>query len=252
MNKEIIWGETPFELEDTFSLTDGELGVLDTATVEYLCAFPAYIFDLSANAGIEKNELYPDHGTHLWVKSISVKKEGSARCTASISIIGQADGWDERRLRSISAFGEVVSIGPIEKVVIVTTASETGEDPESDTEVPAKRRIPKLDAEGEVQYKTITTPSGSQERWNINDPGIKVTDTYFVTTQPDTTVIGTALTPPIPPDVPAYQWGTYSEPMRGNHPNGWVLDDRQITIIIPDQCWQVEDTYGYYQTQIPD
>lgn len=252
MNKEIIWGETPFELEDTFSLNDGELGTLDTATVDYLCAFPGYIDDLYINASIEKNELYPEHGTHLWVKNISVKKEGSARCTASLSLIGQAVGWNERRLRTISAFGEVVSIGPIEKIIIVTTAAETGEDPETDAEVPAKRRIPKLDDEGVVQYKTIVTPSGSQERWNINDPGIKLTDTYFVLEAPDTTVIGTAIIPPEAPSVPAYQWAGYTEPKRANHPAGWVLDDRQITIVIPDKCWQVQDTYAHYQIEVPD
>jgi hypothetical protein len=252
MNKELIWGETPFELEDTFSLTDGELGVLDTATVDYLCAFPAYIDDLFINGSIEKNELYPEAGTHLWVKNISVKKEGSARCTATLSLIGQMAGWDERRSRVLSAFGAVVSIGPIEKVIIVTTASETGEDPEDDSEVPAKRRIPKLDAEGEVEYKTITTPSGSAERWNINDPSVKIVDTYFVIEEPTSVEIGTAFTPLTPPTPPADQWVSYDEPKRANHPNGWVLDDRQIIVIIPEKCWQVTDTIGYYQASVPD
>lgn len=251
---ELIYGETPTILEDSLSMEDGELGALDEATVDLLTAWPGYKAELTS-VGITKNALvtHPDIPGIFYCRKLRPKPEGSARAITTASLVGiLADEWEERRLREISAFGQQISVGPLEKIIIVTTAQETGEDPEDASTVPARRRIPKLDAEGEVEYKTIVTPSGSAERWNVNDPGITVIDTYFQRTAPSTTVIGTALTPPSAPTPPAYLWGTYSQPMRSNHPNGWVLADRKISIIIPDLVWKVVDTFEYYQVALPD
>lgn len=251
---ELIYGSTPTILEDTLSMEDGELGALDEATVDLLTAWPGYKADLTT-AGITKNALvtHPDIPGIFYCKALRPKPEGSARAITTASLIGiLADEWEDRRLREISAFGQQISVGPLEKIIIVTTAQETGEDPDDDSTVPARRRIPKLDAEGEVEYKTIVTPSGSAERWNVNDPGITCIDTYFQRTAPSTTVIGTAVTPPSAPTPPAYLWGTYEEPMRANHPNGWVLADRKISIIIPGVVWKVVDTFEYYQAALPD
>jgi len=77
-----------------------------------------------------------------------------------------------------------------------------------------------------------------------------------VTTKPATNLAGTVLAPPNAPTPPPYIWGEYSEQMRGNHPNGWVLDDRQIDEIFRESdsegLWEVIDSHGYYYTQIPD
>lgn len=251
---ELIYGATPTILEDSLSMEDGELGALDEATVDLLTAWPGYKAELTT-AGITKNALvtHPDIPGIFYCRKLRPKPEGSARAITTASLVGiLADEWEDRRLREISAFGQQISVGPLEKIIIVTTAQETGEDPEDASTVPARRRIPKLDAEGEVEYKTIVTPSGSAERWNVNDPGITCIDTYFQRTAPSTTVIGTALTPPSAPTPPTYLWGTYEEPMRANHPNGWVLADRKISIIIPDLVWKVVDTFEYYQAALPD
>jgi hypothetical protein len=258
---ELIYGETATILEDTLTVTDGELGSLDEATVDLLTTWPGYKADLTS-VGLTKNALstHPDIPGIFYVRNLRPKPEGSARAITTVSLIGiMAATWEERRLREISAFGQTISVGPIEKIIIVTTAQETGEDPDesADTNVPARRRIPKLDDMGEVVYRTIATPSGVAERWNVNDPSISLTDTYFTRTEPATDVIGqsitgAALTALDPPTPPPYLWADYEEPKRANHPNGWVLGDRKISIIIPGLVWKVVDTIDYYQVNLPD
>jgi hypothetical protein len=254
MNSELLYGSTATILEDTLTVTDGELGSLDEATVDLLTAWPGYKADL-ATVGLTKNALstHPDIPGIFYVRNLRPKPEGSARAITTVSLIGiMAATWEERRLREISAFGQTISVGPIEKIIIVTTAQETGEDPDTAGTVPARRRIPKLDSLGEVEYKTIVTPSGSAERWNVNDPSITLTDTYFVRTEPATDVIGQVISPVDPPTPPAYLWASYDQPKRANHPNGWVLGDRKISIIIPGEVWKVVDTIDYYQLAMPD
>jgi hypothetical protein len=253
---ELIYGETATILEDTLTMNDGELGALDECTVDLLTAWPGYKADLTA-VGLTKNALstHPDIPGIFYVRNLRPKPEGSARAITTVSLIGiLANAWEDRRLREISAFGQTISVGPIEKIIIVTTAQETGEDPDdsADTNVPARRRIPKLDDMGEVVYKTIATPSGVAERWNVNDPSITLTDTYFTRTAPATDVIGQAITPVDAPTPPPYLWADYEEPKRANHPNGWVLGDRKISIVIPGEVWKVVDTIDYYQVNLPD
>ena len=247
---ELIYGEVPMEIEDSMTVTDGAGGEVDELKVDYLCTWPTYTDEL-AYAGIIKNDPFPDVD-EFWVKGFSVKKEGSARCVVTVNSLGMIGGFVERRLRSISAFGQVVSIGPIEKIILVVTDGEAGTDPETDTAADVRRRVPKLDSEGEPVYKTIVTPSGSAERWNINEAGIRVSDVYFSTTEPDMTVVKTAITPTDAPAVPADPWTGYQEPMRGNHPYGWILDDRGSEELIEGKLWRLSDTFGYYLEAVPD
>jgi len=105
---------------------------------------------------------------------------------------------------------------------------------------------------GEPEYQTIVTPSGSAERWNINDPSVTVQDTYLSTAAPNMAQVGTGLTPINAPSVPSYIWGGYTAPKRANHPNGWVLDNRDPEEVIPSKIWRVTDTFTYYQPWEPD
>jgi hypothetical protein len=247
---ELIYGATPFELEDSFQVTDGGDGELDELAVDYFCAFPGYKAELTA-AGITKYDPYPD-AAGFWVTNLRAKKEGSGRCVVSVSCAGMSGGFAARRRRTISAFGQVVSIGPIERVILVTALDETGKDPETGAPVEVRRREAKLDGDGEVVYKTISTPSGTGERWNIAEAGIRVTDVYFATSAPTMTVVKTAMAPPSAPAVPTSPWGSYGEAMRFNHPNGWVLDDRQLEEVVTGKLWRVTDVYGHYLMAVPD
>lgn len=263
--REIIWGpQNQGQLiEDSLEFTDGELGELDEASFEWYIPYVIEPTDGSSletglTAGIRKNELcdFLLFKGQFFVRSMRFKQLGSQIGIATISCVGQSrilsGQWQERRLREISAYGQMVSVGPIEKVIIVEEETE-GIDPETGNPAVVKRRVPKVDALGEVEYQDIVvTGSGTSKRWNINDPTVSVTDTYFVITQPLTNVIGTALTPPTPPLPPPYKWTGYNEPLRGNAPSGWVLDDRRISVIIPNQIWRVVDTFNFYQAAVPD
>lgn len=247
-------------MEGSLSFDDGELGELDEASFDWFIPFlmDSGSINVALTTGIVKNTLCAplnDVGV-FFTRSISFKREGIEYGIATVNAVGQARNtlanWQERRLREISAYGQMVSVGPIEKVIIVEEETE-GIDPETGNPAVVKRRVPKVDALGEVEYQDIVvTGSGTSKRWNINDPAITVTDTYFVRTQPLTNVIGTALTPPTPPLPPPYKWTGYNEPLRGNAPSGWVLDDRRISVIIPNLIWRVVDTHNFYQAAVPD
>ena len=257
---EIVWGELPQELEDSFVVTDGQLGELDNASIDFLTNSSVSISESLEEYGFVKNLRvnYPKIALEglFFVVNFEKKTQGSFS-VISVNMIGQAGAniggtFNQRRLREISAYGQMVSVGPIEKVIIVEEETE-GIDPETGNPAVVKRRVPKVDALGEVEYQNIVvTGSGTSKRWNINDPTVSVTDTYFVRTQPLTNVIGTALTPPTPPLPPPYKWTGYNEPLRGNAPSGWVLDDRRISVIIPNQIWRVVDTFNFYQAAVPD
>lgn len=253
MNSELLWGAVPQIMEDSLEIDDGDLGALDEGTVDVLTAWPLYKPGLAA-LGLVKNQLVTNSEIpgEFWVQRYRIRREGSALAVVTVSIVGfLADDIDDRTLREISAFGQTVSIGPIEKTIIEISPGE-GIDPATGDPVEVRRRVPKLDANGDVEYVTIVTPSGAAERWNINDPTVSVTDTYFSKTEPDTSRIGQALSPSQPPDTPNSQWGGYNEPLRLNHPNGWFLSDRKISTIIPGRLWKVVDTYDYMQESQPD
>jgi hypothetical protein len=134
MHAETLYGQTPNLLEDTLNFTDGELGVLDEATADFLTTWPDYKTELAA-AGIAKNKRI----THasipgiFFLKSLRPQVEGSSRAITTLSMVGILaepwEEWQERRLREISAFGQVVSIGPVEKTILAISETEKGEEP---------------------------------------------------------------------------------------------------------------------------
>lgn len=233
--------------------TEGDLAELDTLSVDYLipCAsFPAWKA-AAATAGLTRGAVAPGWAG-IYIRDMAAEQEGNAHALISVNGHGLLPSAGEKRKRIIGAAGQIIAVGPIEKIIVVTNEDETGTDPDDDSTVPAKRRIPKVDDDGEVEYKTIVTPTGTAQRWNINQAFLTVSDVYFATSAPSTTTVGTAQTPPSAPTPPSYIWGSYGEVMRANHPSGWVLDDRQTEEIVPGQLWRVTDSFGYYYAAQPD
>jgi hypothetical protein len=245
----IFHGQLPLVLSEI--PREAPLGELDSLTVELLVARPWRT--TATAAGYGRNRKVAGYAA-MWVSEREGEQDSAETDIVTIQCVGLIDAGEKRK-RTIGAYGRVVSIGPIEKVILVTNSEETAEDPVSGEEATAKRRIPKVDEDGEVVYKLISTPSGYGDRWNINEPGVTVTDEYFVTTKPATNIIGTAQTPPNAPTPPAYLWSGYVEPMRLQHPNGWVLEDRQIETLFElggEGLYRVTDQYAYYHAAIPD
>lgn len=232
--------------------SEGDLAELDSVELDVLVAaspFSAWRAG-AASAGYTRGNAFPGW-SGMFVLFASAEQEGSGHALVSVTGTGLLTPGEKRK-RTTSCAGQVVSVGPIERVVLVWDTAENAEDPETASSTTGKRRIPKVDAEGEVVYKQITTPSGLSDRWNINTAILNVNDTYFVTSAPATNTAGTAVTPPSAPTPPPYIWGSYAEPLRLNHPAGWVLDDRQAEEIIPGQLWRVSDTFAYYYSGQPD
>ncbi len=196
--------------------SEGEDGALDSTAQDYLVAYPGWRASLGT-AGIVKNALFPGH-TRMFVSSFDMEQEDDGRAIVSVRGTGLLGTEGDKRIREISSQGRVVSLGPI------------GE---------------------EGDYETIVTGSGSGERWNINEPDLSLTDTYFATTKPVEGLQGQAVTPLNPPTAPVYQWAGYGGDLRFNHPNGWVLDQRNSTEIIPGKLWAVRDFFVFYQLAIP-
>jgi hypothetical protein len=195
---------------------DAEEGALDTVTQDYLVAWPNWRSSL-ASQGVVKNAAFPGY-SRMFVASFDVEQEDNARAIVSVRGTGLLSEEGDKRIREVSCQGRVVSIGPI------------GE---------------------EGDYVDIGTPSGVANRWSINEPDLSVSDTYFTTEEPDQTQQGTSLAPISPPTPPDWLWAGWSEDMRFNHPNGWVLDQRQVTQIVPGMLWAVRDFFVYYQTGVP-
>jgi hypothetical protein len=249
-------GELPLVIEgpDEYEGDDGELDnvrltlLLDTSSQSWRAAL--------ASAGYARKTKLGGGTYHsMWVRTAAKSQATDITSEVAIDCIGLLVSGEKRR-RVLGVGGSETAIGPNERIIIVTEELE-GEDPQTEATVPVRRRVPKLDAEGEVVYRTIVTPSGSAERWNVKTAFLTVTDTYFaVGAPPSTTLIGTAQTPPTPPTTPADPWGSYDAPKRGIHPNGWVLDDRQVDEIFvasgSDGLYQVRDTYGFYYVAVPD
>lgn len=250
VSSEIVWGESGYEMEDSLRIYDGELGEIDELAVEYFCQWPLYRQELLV-LGIEKGKMFPGVA-EFYTQRMAARREGHGRCVVSITALGMAGGFKERRKRTLSAFGQMISIGPIEKVILVTQMDEVGKDAETGEAVEVRRRETKLDSEGEPVYKPIATPSGSGERWNIAEAGIRLVDVYYTKTRPVMTGVKMTFVPVDAPAVPPDPWVSYGEVMRFNHPNGWVLDDRQVDELIEGKLWRVTDTVGHYLQRVPD
>ena len=255
MEPTIVFGSLPLITEGP-TPKYGRKGELDTVSWKILVSSSTDESDL-LSFGFARDSKIASYGHSIWVDSMDHQLESDLLTEITIAASGLIfEG--ERRQRVISAGQREISVGPTERVVLAW-GDEKGEDPSSHTNLDkVKRRVPKLDSDGEILYKTISTPSGIQERWNIKDSVLTVRDTYFTTTRPDTTVIGTTVVPPNPPDPPEYIWADYTGPKRGNHPNGWVLDDRSIEVLhetsaeSSDGLFKVTDSSSYYYTELPD
>ncbi len=247
---EIIHGDLPLLL-NSGSGTIAPEGTLDTDTIEALCQTSTWLTEM-AELGYVRNEKVA--GTHaMFVEEFQRGPLGGSLIEIQARIIGLREPGEKRK-RVISCGGQQISIGPVEKTIVVWQEDEQGEDPETSTPVEqVRRRVPKLDEFGEPINVLFVTPSGSAERWTIGDAILQVSDTYFVTgdTPPSTTIIGTAQTPPTPPTPPTSPWDGYLEPMRARHPFGWVLENREIDILFPG-LWAVRDSYSYYYPATPD
>jgi len=250
---EIIHGSLPILLSDE-EINEGGLGELDSLSAEILVEWARRHEDATA-LGYTRHTAISGYPA-MFVEGINWKKSG-ALGEGSVRGVGLSyEG--ERRKRRLSVAGQVVSVGPLERFIVEWDEGELGAEqgaPESETEgAPVdrvRRLVPKLNARGEPMYNIITTPTGTAERWNVKEAIIQVVDSYFATTEPDMTVVGTGQEPPEAPTPPPDIWTDYNQPKRFNHPNGWVLDNREVDMIYPG-LWAVTDTSGYYYVAIPD
>jgi hypothetical protein len=226
----------------------GPKGALDSLSVEILAARASWVSQLAA-LGYSQDAALP--GRHaMFTLSMDAEEESDLLVRVRVEAVGLLTAGEKRRRRG-SVAGREVAVGPDEVVDLVWNDAESGSTT-SGTEIDkVKRRVPKLNSDGTPVYKVITVPGGSGDRWNVREAILVITDTYFTTTGPSTTVIGTAQTPPNAPSPPPYIWGGYTEPMRGNFPNGWILDDRNFEEHLTGGLWEVTDTFGYYYPLTP-
>ena len=245
----------------------GERGALDSVTWEILTHAGMEEEDAAALGFTYDQQIESSTLHSIWIQSTDDELESDLTTRVTIRAIGLIKPGEKRR-RKLACAGREISIGPFEKVIVSWNDEEKGRDPKDTgtTVINVERRTPKLKPDdttdpahrGEVDYEIIHTPSGDYERWNIKQAILVVRDSYYTTTRPSSTSIGTAQSPPNAPEPPANQFEDYDKPMRGNFPNGWVLDDRTADEIFvsatdPDTgLWAVEDVFGYYYPTSPD
>ena len=247
----IFYGKLPFVLSKRRARNG--LGELDTLTIDVL-------IDTSGTAledeGYVEGQLLPDYDA-MWVDKLAEDEEAEGISKLTVQAVGLLKEGEKRK-RTISVAGQVISIGPIEKKVVIFVEGEKVLDPETGEEVEGEkvmRLAAKVDSLGETEYKSISTPSGSADRWQINTAFVTVQDRYFTTTPPSTVQSGTVSTPPAAPEVPEDPWTGYTDPKRARHPYGWVLDSREIEELFNNGesgLWLVTDNYGYYFASTPD
>jgi hypothetical protein len=237
MEAAIYHGDLPLIIEGPV-ISRGDSGTLDTATYTALVQGGAGAINPGALARV---------GGTMFVQSVEEEPEGILT-RVTVRLVGLLSGTKVRR-RTFAA-GREVSVGPDEQVMIAWSDGERGEEEGQEVER-VRRQVPRLDNVGNVIYKTIITPSGSADRWNIREAIVAVNITSLTTSEPTMAAVGTSVSPPNAPAVAPYPWGGYNEPLRYNHPSGWVLDDRQSTELFPG-LYEVSDTYGYYYGAVPD
>jgi hypothetical protein len=252
MEAAIFHGSLPFMMEN-INVSRGGRGVLDSFRAQILCSAD---WETDARAlGFEIDKRLGSYAS-LWVKSMVPDEQAEDVVSVQISGEGLANTGD-RRQRTMKSGEQQTSVGPHEKVVIVWSKEERGEDPESEEPLDrVKSRRTKLDADGEPVLKSIVTPSGTLKQWVISEAEVAVIDTYFVTSKPAMNVVGTVFAPVNAPTVPPYQWGGYGEQKRGRHPNGWVLVDRDVEEIsyFSDTIglWRVVDNMVFRHPDFPE
>ena len=226
----------------------GGRGMLDSVSYDLLTSADQWQVDaLALGFAMER----PVSGFHsMWVQSLTSEDENDQVAAVRVECVGLISAGEKRK-RRMSVAGREIPVGPDEVVVLAWFDGEEGEEVDGEPLDKVKRRTPKLDSAGDVIYKTITTPLGTGPRWNVREAIVVVTDTYFSTSAPDMTKAGTVMAPPSPPSPPPYVWGGYTEPMRKNFPEGWVLDDRQTEELFTG-LWEITDTHGFYYSAVPD
>jgi len=258
MDAIIRYGSLPMRL-DGERISDAPAGALDQSSVRYLAPYPGWKAALSGE-GISKGSQYAGQ-LGLWVKDFKLQGICGDTAEVEIALEGLLSGNGDKRIRKISASGNVISVGPLEKIIVVPDAEGEYTDQDADPPTPsateqAQRRVPKLNADGTYDYRSIATPTGTAERWNVKDPIITVIDEYFTTTAPDVDEVNTAIAPVMAPVVPLWQWAAWAYPMRFNHPAGWVLEARNADQLYgpvgDDGLWKVTDVSSYYYTGQPD
>ena len=249
---EITYGNFPLLL-DAGNGTIAPDGTLDTDTIEVLCESAAWPNQM-AELGYARYQKVP--GAHaMFVEEFSRGSLAGNLVEVTARIVGLREPGEKRK-RIISAGSQQISIGPVEKTIVAWVEGEIGDDDGTPVEE-VRRRVPKLDENGDPENILFVTPSGAADRWSIGEAILTVSDTYFVTTKPSTQQTQTELTPPNAPLVPPYNWSGYNEPLRGRHPNGWVLDNREIDELFPPVAstpglYAIRDTYGFYYAATPD
>lgn len=252
MEPSIFHGALPQVIEP-MRISRGRKGVLDAGATEVLVDGTADVETQLTALGLQPGAKVAGYHS-LWVDEVEETVESDLVIRVAIQCAGLARSGEKRR-RSMRVYGRQIAVGPFEKVIIVTGDEEARDPVNPSATVVAERRSPKLDEDGEIEYKTITTPTGIAERWNINEPIIQVEDTYFVTSEPNMSQVGTAMTPSNAPTPPSWLWASYTEPTRAAHPNGWVLDARDPEEVFrngSDGLWLVRDVFSYYQPAVPD
>jgi hypothetical protein len=243
---EIIYGGLPLLIQEP-EVTEGPLGQLDSLTATLL-AESTNPLGQAASLGFTRYQAIPGYAAMYTEQTVRSK---SGKLTeVRISGTGLATAG-EKRLRTISCAGQFISVGPVEKVILVWDPAERAQDPVNPSaQIFGKRRVAKVDNDGDPVYETFATPSGLHERWNIFMPILTVDDTYFSTTAPNTVANGTAMAPPSAPSPPTNPLTGFPT-LRGQHPNGWVLESRTITPIYSG-LWAVRDAFGYFFSVVPD
>lgn len=154
-----------------------------------------------------------------YVNLVEIDMESDLSAIVRVEGVGMLSG--SKSWRSISAFGREVAIGPTEKTP------------------------------GKLDYIKYSVGGGLGTRWNIAEPLLVVRDNYFTSSLPDTSAIGTAVTPSNAPATPAYPWAG-ADPIRLQHPYGWVLESRDPEEVVPGTLWRCVDVYSYRHPGIPD
>lgn len=252
MEPALFHGTLPF-IMDPPAISRGGRGMLDSFRARLLCSGDWENDARTLGFEIDR-KLASSYG--LWVRSL--EPDHQAEDVVVVDVSGEGLGAEgDRRQRKMKCGERQTSVGPNEKVLIVWSKEERGEDPktgEKKDKVP--RRQGMLDDDGEPVLKDIVTASGTMKRWVVSEAEVNVIDTYFTTTKPAMDIVGTPFTPPNAPATPPFLWGGYEEPLRGQHPNGWILADRDVEEIFyysdGTGLWRVADTTTYRQQSFPD
>lgn len=241
-------GDVPLILSGP-SVSRGPRGALDSLTLEVLAARSSWVSQLNEMGYAQESQVAGYYA--MFTQAMDAEEENDLLVRVRVEAVGLL-AFGEKRRRRGSVAGREVAVGPDEVVDLVWSDSESGSTTSGTPIDQVKRRVPKLNSDGTPAYKVITVPGGSGDRWNVREAILVITDTYFTTTAPSTTVIGKAQLPPNAPSPPPYIWSGYTEPMRGNFPNGWILDDRNFEEHFTGGLWEVTDTFGYYYALTPD